>query len=144
VAGGRLGDAVAGCAATAGRAQHPAEPFGVTQVDAGVRPIQPGDPGQRLAGSGRQAFLLVQFPAVRLAEDRSRVVQSAGELGELQAVGLGEPGDVVEKVLADHGSDGARQWARRQGFGPVAEPGQAGRVEGHRVLLARRVADSAA
>lgn len=48
VAGDGPGDAGPGGAEAAGRAQHPVEPFGVTQVNAGVGPIQPGDPGQRL------------------------------------------------------------------------------------------------
>jgi len=145
VAGDGPGDAVAGGAAAVGRAQHLVEPFGVAQVMAGVGPIQPGDPGQRLARGGREAFLFVLCPAAGAVEgDRCGVVQSAGEFGEFQVVGGGEPGDVVEVVLAGHGGDGARQRPRRQRGDPVGEAGQAGGVEGHRVLLDRRVADSAA
>jgi hypothetical protein len=146
VAGDRPSDAVAGGAAAAGRAQHPVEPFGVTQVKTRIGPIQPGDPGQRLARGGRETVLFVLPPPVGVEQDGGGVVEDAGELGELQSVCLGEPGDVVEVVLAGHGDGGARQRPRRQGLGPVGEPGQPGRVEagGHRVLLARRVADSAA
>jgi len=70
VAGDGLGDAAAGGAAAAGWARHPAEPLGVAQVVAGVGPIKPGDPGQRRAGGGREAFLLMQFPAVGVEQDR--------------------------------------------------------------------------
>ena len=59
-------------------------------------------------------------------------------------VSVGEPDGVVQVVLAGDRDDGARQRPRRQRGGPVGEVGQTGRVEGHRVLLARRVADSAA
>jgi hypothetical protein len=45
VAGDRLGDVVPEGAAAAGRVQHPVEPFGVAQVNAGVWPKKPGDPG---------------------------------------------------------------------------------------------------
>src|SRR6266536_4301257 len=146
VAGDGLGDAVAGGAPVAGRAEHPPEALGVTQVNAGVGPPEPGDPGQRLTRGGRQAFLLMLGPAVRVVEDRGGVAKSAGELQELQVVSLGEAADVVQVVLAGHGDDGARQRAGRQRPSPVGEAGQPGRVEvgGHRVLLARRVADSAA
>jgi hypothetical protein len=51
-AGDRLGDAAAGGAAVAGRAQHPVEALGVAQVNAGIGPIQPGDPRQRLGRGG--------------------------------------------------------------------------------------------
>jgi hypothetical protein len=60
-AGGGPGDAAAGCAAAAGRAQQLAEPAGVAQVKAGVVPVEPGDPGQRLAGRGCEALLPVPF-----------------------------------------------------------------------------------
>ena len=59
VAGDGLGDAGPGGAAAAGRAQHLPESLGITQVNAGVGPVEPGDPGQRLAGGGRETFLLV-------------------------------------------------------------------------------------
>jgi hypothetical protein len=42
----------------------------------GVGPVEPGDPRQRLARGGRQAFLLVLCPAVRVAEDRGRVIEA--------------------------------------------------------------------
>ena len=58
-AGDGPGDAAAGRAPAAGRAQQLAEPVGVAQVEVGVVPVEPGDPGQRLAGRGREAFLLV-------------------------------------------------------------------------------------
>ena len=64
-AGDGPGDAQAGGAAAAGRAQQLAEPAGVAQVEAGVVPVEPGDPGQRLAGRGREAFLLVLSAAGR-------------------------------------------------------------------------------
>ena len=146
VAGDGLGDAAAGGAVSAGRAQHLPESFGVTQVFAGVVPVEPGNrnPGQRLVGGGCETFLLVLFEAIGMVEDRGGVIQSVAELQELQVVGVGEADGVVEVVLAGDGDDGARRRARRQGFGPVGEVGQPGAVEGHRVLLARRVADSAA
>ena len=78
-AGDGPGDAAAGGAAAAGRAQQLAEPAGVAQVKAGVVPVEPGDPGQRLAGRGREAFLLVLFPAAGVEDDRGGVVQGAGE-----------------------------------------------------------------
>jgi hypothetical protein len=59
VAGDRLGDAVAGGAAAAGRAQQLAEALNVAQVDTGVGPAQPGEPGQRLGRGGGQPLLLV-------------------------------------------------------------------------------------
>ena len=74
------GDAAAGCAAAAGRTQQLAEPAGVAQVKAGVVPVEPGDPGQRLAGRGREAFLPVLFAAAGVESDRGGVVQGAGEL----------------------------------------------------------------
>ena len=52
--------------------------------------------------------------------------------------------DVVQVVLAADRDGGAGHRPGRQPAGPVGEAGQPGRVEGHRVLLARRVADSAA
>ncbi len=104
VAGDRLGDAVAGGAAAAGRAQRLPEPFGVAQVVTGVGPIQPGDPGRWLARGGRQPLLLMLCPAAGAVEgDRRGVVERAGELSELQVVSLGQPGDVVEVVFAGHG-----------------------------------------
>jgi hypothetical protein len=147
VAGDRAGDAKPGGAAPARRAQHLVESLNVAQVDAGVGPAQPGDPGQRLAGGGRQPLLLMLLPAAGAVDgDGGGVVEDAGELAELQMVSGGEPADVTEVVLTSHRGDGARQRAQRQGGGPVGEPGQPGRVEagGHRVLLDRRVADSAA
>jgi hypothetical protein len=78
VAGNRLGDAAAGGAAAAGRAQHPVEPFRVTQINAGIGPIQPGDPLQRLARGGRQTLLFVLPPPVGVEQDRGRVVEDAG------------------------------------------------------------------
>ena len=84
-AGDRLGDAAAGGAPVAGRARHLVEHFGVAQVNAGVGPIQPADPRQRLTRRGRQTFLLVLPGAVRVAEDRGGVVQGAGELQVVQA-----------------------------------------------------------
>jgi hypothetical protein len=100
--------------------------------------------GRGLAGRGRQAFLLVLLAPGGVEDDRGGVAQGAGELGELQVVGGGEPGGGVDVVLAGHRDGGARQRPRRQRLGPVAEAGQPGRVQVHRVLLARRVADSAA
>jgi hypothetical protein len=58
-------------------------------------------------------------------------------------VGVGEPADVVQVVLAADRGGGAGQWPGRQRAGPVGGAGQPGGVEGHRVLLVRRVADSA-
>jgi hypothetical protein len=104
----------------------PVEPSPAEQAVIKVGPIQPGDPGQRLAGRGCQAFLLALSRAVGVEQDRGRVIQCAGELTELQTVGLGEPGDVVEVVFAGHGGDGARQRPRRQRGDPVGEVGQAG------------------
>jgi hypothetical protein len=43
--------------------------------------------------------------------DRGGVVESIGQLQELQVVGVGEPADVVEVVLAGDRGDGARQRA---------------------------------
>jgi hypothetical protein len=73
-------------------------------------------------------------------DDRGGVVQGAGEFGEFQVVGIGESADVVQVELAGDRGDGAGQRPGRQRLGPVGEAGQPGRVEGHRVLLARRVA----
>src|SRR5262249_33315205 len=101
VAGDRPGDAVAGGAAAAGRTQRLPESLQVAQVNAGVGPIQPGDPGQRLPRGGREALLLMLCPAAGAVEgDRGGVVDSLAELQELQVVGFGEPGDVVEVVFA--------------------------------------------
>jgi hypothetical protein len=74
-----------------------------------------------------------------IEDDRGGVIQGVGELQEFQVVGLCEPGDVVQVVLAGDGDDGARQWPGRQCLGPVGKAGQPGGVEGHRVLLVRRV-----
>ena len=93
---------------------------------------------------GRETLLLVLFPAARAQDDCGGVVERVGKLQQFQVVGVGEPADVVKVVLAGDRDDGARQRAGRQRLGPVAEAGQAGGVEVHRVLLARRVADSAA
>jgi hypothetical protein len=103
VAGDGPGDAAAGCAVAAGRAQHLPEPVGVAQVVAGVVPVEPGDPGQRLACGGRETFLLVLFAAAGVEDDRGRVVQGAGELEEFEVVGVSEPADVVQVVLAGDG-----------------------------------------
>jgi hypothetical protein len=65
-AGDGPGDAAAGRAPEAGRAQL-AEPAGVAQVEAGAVPVEPGDPGQRLGGRGREAFLLVPSAAAGAA-----------------------------------------------------------------------------
>ena len=138
------GDTAAGRAAAAGRAQQLAEPFGVAQVKAGVVPVEPGDPGQRLAGRGRETFGPVLFAPAGVEDDGGGVVQGAGELEQFEVVGVREPADVVQVVLAGDRDDGARQRPGRQRAGPVGEAGQSGGVEGHRVLLARRVADSAA
>jgi hypothetical protein len=70
VAGDGLSDAGPGGAAAAGWAQHLPESLGVTQVNAGVGPVEPGDPGQGLAGGGGETFLLVLCPAAGVAEDR--------------------------------------------------------------------------
>ena len=126
VAGDRPGDAAAGGAAAAGRAQHPAESLGVAQVVAGIVPVEPGDPGQRLTGRGSETFLLdavSSCPGCTMTSPGC--VQGAGEPGEFQVICVSEPADVVQVVLADHGDDGARQRARRQCPGPVAEAGQA-------------------
>ena len=148
VAGDRPGDAQAGGAAAAGRAQAAVEAFNVAQVVAGVGPAEPGDPRQRLHRGHGQAFLLVPLPAAGAVDgDRGGVMDRTGELGEVQVVGGGEPGEVAVVVLTGDGDDGARQRPGRQRLGPVGEVGQPGRVEagGHRVLLLdRRVADSAA
>ena len=80
VTGDRPGDAAAGGAAAAGRAQHLPESLGVTQVNARVGRIQPGDPGQRLARGNGEAFLLVLLPAVGVEQDRCGVVEGTGEL----------------------------------------------------------------
>ena len=108
VAGDGLGDAAAGGAVSAGRAQHLPESFGVTQVFAGVVPVEPGNrnPGQRLVGGGCETFLLVLFEAIGMVEDRGGVIQSVAELQELQVVGVGEADGVVEVVLAGDGDDG--------------------------------------
>jgi len=54
----------------------------------------------------------VPFPAAGAVEgDRGGVVESIGQLQELQVVGVGEPADVVEVVLAGDRGDGARQRA---------------------------------
>jgi len=82
--------------------------------------------------------------AAGVQDDRGGVVQSLGEFQQFQAVGVGEPADVVQVVLAADRDGGAGQRPGRQRVGAVGEAGQPGRVEGHRVLLARRVADSAA
>ena len=118
-AGDGPGDAQAGRAAAAGRAQHPAEPVGIAQVIAGVVPVEPGDPGQRLAGRGRETFLPVLFAAAGVEDDRGGVVQGAGELQEFQMVRVREPGDVVQEVLAGDRGDGAGQRPGRQRLGPV-------------------------
>jgi hypothetical protein len=113
VAGDGLGDAAAGGAAAAGRAQHLVEFLNVAQVIAGVGPAEPGDPGQRLGRGGRQPLLLVLLPAAGAVDgDRGGVVESIGELAELQVVGAGEPADIAEVVLAGDRDDGARQWQR--------------------------------
>jgi hypothetical protein len=49
------------------------------QVEVGVVPVEPGDPGQRLAGRGREAFLLVLSAAGGVQDDCGGVVQSLGE-----------------------------------------------------------------
>ena len=67
------------------------EPAGVAQVKAGVVPVEPRDPGQRLARRGREAFLPVLLAAAGVQDDRGGVVQGAGEFGEFQVVGVGEP-----------------------------------------------------
>ena len=143
-AGDRSGDAQAGCAAAAGRAQKLAEPAWVAQVVAVIVPAEPGDPSQRLAGRGRETFLPVLFLLAGVQGDRGGVVQGAGELEQFQVVGVGEAADVVQVVLAGDRDNCAGQRTRRQRAGPVGEAGQPGRVGGHRMLLARRVADSAA
>jgi hypothetical protein len=126
VAGDRPGDAAAGCAAAAGRAQHLPESLRVAQVVAGGGPVEPGDPGQRLAGGGGEAFLLVLCPAAGVAEDRGGILQSAGEFQELQVVGLGEPADLVEVVFAGDGDDGARRWSLDTDYRPPAFTGGLG------------------
>ena len=118
-AGDGPGDAEAGRAAAAGRAQQLAEPAGVAQVKAGVVPVEPGDPGQRLAGRGCEAFLPVLFTEAGVEDDCGGVVQGAGEFGEFQVVGVGEPADVVQVVLAGDRGDGAGQRPGRQCLGPV-------------------------
>ena len=128
----------AGRAAAAGRAQQLAEAAGVAQVKAGVVPVEPRDPGQRLAGRGREALLPVPFTEAGVQDDRGGVVQGAGELQQFQVVGVSEPADVVQVVLAGDRGDGARQRPGRQCLGPVAEAGQPRGVEGHRVLRVRR------
>jgi hypothetical protein len=112
-AGDGPGDAAAGGAAAAGRAQHPAERVGVAQVKAGVVPVEPGDPGQRLARGGREAFLLVVSAVAGVEDDRGGVVQSAGEFQEVQVVGVSEPADVVDVVLAGDRGDSPWQRSRR-------------------------------
>jgi hypothetical protein len=69
-AGDRPGDAAAGRAAASGRAQQLTEPAGVAQVKAGVVPVEPRDPGQRLADRGREAFLPVLLAAAGVEDDR--------------------------------------------------------------------------
>ena len=110
-AGDRSGDAAAGGTAAAGRAQQLPELLGVAQVVAVIVPVEPGDPGQRLAGRGREAFLPVLFPLAGVEDDRGGVVQGAGELEEFQVVGVGEPADVVQVVLAGDRDNGADQLA---------------------------------
>jgi hypothetical protein len=134
-AGDRLGDAAAGGAAVAGRAQPAVEAVDVAQINPGVGPIQPGDPRQRLGRGGRQTFLLVLPPAVRVVEDRGRILEDAGELGELQVVGCGEPGDVVEGVFAWDRGDGARQ---RPGRLPARDSGPRAPRRGQRTPSKRR------
>src|SRR6185437_9076306 len=73
-AGDGPGDAQAGRAAAAGREQHLRERAGVAQVVAVVVPAEPGDPGQRLARGGREAFLLVPPALPGVEDDRGRVV----------------------------------------------------------------------
>jgi hypothetical protein len=85
-AGDGPGDAAAGGAAAAGRAQQLAEPAGVAQVEAGVVPAEPGDPGQRLAGRGGEAFQPVLLAAGGVQDDRGGVVQGTGEFQEFQVV----------------------------------------------------------
>ncbi len=138
-AGDRPGDATAGRAAAAGRAQQLAESLWVAQVIAGVVPVEPGDPAQRLAGRGRQTFLLMLFLSAGVEDDRGGVVQGLRELQEFQVVGVSEPEDVVEVVLAGDGGDGAWQRPWRQCLGPVAEQGQPGGVD--RFLAAQNRAD---
>ena len=46
---------------------------GVAQVKAGVVPVEPRDPGQRLAGRGREAFLPVLLAAAGVQDDRGGV-----------------------------------------------------------------------
>jgi hypothetical protein len=140
VAGDRLGDAAAGGAAAAGRAQHLVESLNVAQVDAGVGPAEPGDPGQRLGRGGRQPLLLVLLPAAGAVDgDRGGVVESIGELAELQVVSLGEPADIAEVVLAGDRDDGARQRAQRQsGGGPSGTTERSLAVAGRRVRRYRQ------
>jgi hypothetical protein len=66
---------------------------------------------------GRQPLLLMLPGAVRVVKDRGGVIQRAGQFAELQVVGLSEPGDVVQEVLALDRGDGARQRA-----GPASWP----------------------
>ena len=73
----------------AGRAQHLVKSLGVAQVNAGVGPPEPGDPGQRLARGGREAFLL------------ARVASGDGPVGEMAVAGYGQAAaaaDVPEQV----------------------------------------------
>ncbi len=83
LAGDGFGDAVAGGAAVAGRTQHLVESFDVAQVEGGVGPAEPGDPGKRLGRGSGEPFLLVPLPATRAVEsDRSGVAKSAHQLAE--------------------------------------------------------------
>lgn len=105
------------------------------------------------AGDIRRPLGIVHTPPVATVTEVARFTASrnftvAGKTLSaglrLEVVGVGEPADVAEVELALDRAHGAWQPARGQCPSPVAETSQAGRVEVHRVLLARRVADSAA
>jgi hypothetical protein len=88
VTGGRLGEAVAGGAPVAGRAQRLVKAVGVAQVVAWAGPIKPGDPGQRLARGNSEAFLLMLFPATGAVErDRGGVIERGGDVAEVVFAG---------------------------------------------------------
>jgi len=53
----------------------------------------------------------VLVAAAGVEDDRGGVIQGAGELQELQVVGVGEPADVVQVVLAGDRDNGADQLA---------------------------------